>query len=68
MAQCAPDIICLQETKTPDEFFPMEDVVNAGYAYTHIHGMKSYNGVATLSLHPLEIVATVRGGEIVFAP
>lgn len=52
MAECSPDIICLQETKTPDEFFPMEDVVNAGYAYTHIHGMKSYNGVAVLSKVP----------------
>lgn len=52
MRQCSPDIICLQETKTPDEFFPMEDVVSAGYAYTHIHGMKSYNGVAVLSKVP----------------
>lgn len=47
-----PDIICLQETKTPDEFFPHETFENAGYKYRHIHGMKSYNGVAILSKVP----------------
>lgn len=48
----APDIICLQETKTPDEFFPLKEVTGIGYAHTHIHGMKSYNGVAVLSRIP----------------
>lgn len=43
-----PDVICLQETKTPDEFFPLEPLKQAGYN-AHIHGMKSYNGVAILS-------------------
>lgn len=52
MAQEQPDIICLQETKTPDEHFPVQAVSDAGYAYTHIHGMKSYNGVAVLSRVP----------------
>ncbi len=47
-----PDVICLQETKTPDEFFPLAELVAEGYAHTHIHGMKSYNGVAILSRHP----------------
>lgn len=49
---CAPDIICLQETKTPDDLFPLADVVKAGYPHTHIHGMKSYNGVAVMSRVP----------------
>jgi exodeoxyribonuclease-3 len=48
----APDIICLQETKTPDEFFPHEALVAAGYKHIHIHGMKGYNGVAILSRRP----------------
>lgn len=48
----APDIICLQETKTPDEFFPLKEVTDIGYNHTHIHGMKSYNGVAVLSRVP----------------
>ena len=46
------DIICLQETKTPDEFFPHAAVEKMGYTHTHIHGMKSYNGCAILSRAP----------------
>lgn len=48
----APDIICLQETKTPDEHFPLEAMREAGYEHIHFHGMKSYNGVAILSKLP----------------
>ncbi|MGB4058497.1 MAG: exodeoxyribonuclease III [Alphaproteobacteria bacterium] len=54
MTECDPDIICLQETKTQDEFFPFEKIHAAGYKHTHIHGMKSYNGVAILSRLPFE--------------
>lgn len=52
VAERQPDIICLQETKTPDEFFPVEDIIGLGYQHTHYHGMKSYNGVAVLSRVP----------------
>ena len=48
----SPDIICLQETKTPDEFFPADDLRKAGYDHIHLHGMKGYNGVAILSRIP----------------
>lgn len=50
----APDIICLQETKTPDEHFPYDAVRSFGYSHIHIHGMKGYNGQAILSKHPFE--------------
>jgi exodeoxyribonuclease-3 len=46
------DVICLQETKTPDEFFPHNAFDTAGFKYRHINGMKSYNGVAILSRLP----------------
>jgi exodeoxyribonuclease-3 len=49
-----PDVLCLQETKTPDEFFPREAFTELGYKHQHIHGMKSYNGVAILSRKPLQ--------------
>src|SRR5580658_10191157 len=49
-----PDVICLQETKTPDEYFPLAEMAAAGYPHAHIHGQKSYNGVAILSRMPLE--------------
>ncbi len=47
-----PDIVCLQETKSPDEHFPSETFADAGFKYQHFHGMKSYNGVAILSKIP----------------
>jgi len=46
------DIICLQETKTPDEHFPLEGIKEAGFEHVHFHGMKGYNGVAILSRIP----------------
>lgn len=46
------DVICLQETKTPDEFFPHDVFDAAGFKYRHINGMKGYNGVAILSRIP----------------
>jgi exodeoxyribonuclease-3 len=43
-----PDIVCLQETKCPDEQFPVLALNAIGY-YAAYHGEKSYNGVAILS-------------------
>jgi exodeoxyribonuclease III len=48
------DVVCLQETKTPDEFFPHDVFEAAGFKYRHINGMKGYNGVAILSRRPFE--------------
>lgn len=48
-----PDIICLQETKATDDVFPTDAIKQMGYAHQHIHGMKSYNGLAILSKIPL---------------
>lgn len=53
IAEHKPDIICLQETKTMDEFFPAEAIRKLGYKHQHIQGMKSYNGLAILSKHPI---------------
>ena len=48
LAQRQPDVLCLQETKTPDSEFPAEAFREAGY-HVRFRGMKGYNGVATLS-------------------
>lgn len=48
----APDVICLQETKCPDDAFPHDFFTDLGYAHIHIQGMKSYNGQAILSKIP----------------
>ncbi len=50
-----PDVACLQEIKCVDEKFPREAFERLGYTI-ETHGQKSYNGVALLSLHPLEDV------------
>jgi len=49
----APDVICLQETKTIDDTFPRKAFEDKGFKHQHILGMKSYNGVAILSRLPL---------------
>ncbi|HZF77714.1 MAG TPA: exodeoxyribonuclease III [Acetobacteraceae bacterium] len=48
------DVICLQETKCPDEHFPHEGAAALGYAHRAIRGMKGYNGVAVLSRIPFQ--------------
>ena len=48
------DIICLQETKTQDEYFPKELFKKIGMDYQYYRGEKSYNGVAILSNLKLE--------------
>ena len=46
------DILCLQETKTEDQFFPVEIFSNLGYEVS-LSGQKSYNGVAIISRIPI---------------
>ena len=53
-----PDVLCLQETKTPDELFPREAFEARGYRHMLVHGMKGYNGVAVLSRQPFASPAT----------
>jgi exodeoxyribonuclease-3 len=49
LQETTPDIICLQETKAPDEHFPSGPLAEAGYNHQAFRGEKSYNGVAILS-------------------
>lgn len=43
-----PDVLCLQELKTPDEQFPLEEFTRAEY-HSAVAGQRTYNGVAILS-------------------
>ncbi len=47
------DIICLQETKTINDNFPLSFFFNAGYVHVYMRGEKSYNGVAIISKVPI---------------
>lgn len=51
-----PDVICLQETKVPDDLFPHAGPADYGYPHVAFRGMKGYNGVAILSRVPFEII------------
>ena len=53
-----PDVLCLQETKTPDELFPRAEFEALGYRDMLVHGMKGYNGVAILSRLPFGAATT----------
>ena len=58
IAEQQPDVLCLQETKSPDEFFPGDAFAELGYRHQLVHGMKGYNGVAVVSRLPIEEPAT----------
>ncbi|MBV6488816.1 MAG: Exodeoxyribonuclease III [Pseudorhodoplanes sp.] len=55
-----PDILCLQETKCPDDAFPMKRFRRLGYEHAALNGQKGHHGVAILSRLPFDAV-TVRG-------
>ncbi|RZK78480.1 MAG: exodeoxyribonuclease III [Pedobacter sp.] len=59
LEQEQPDIVCLQELKAPQEKFPEQAILDAGYNAIW-HGQKSWNGVAILA-RGLEIKETRRG-------
>jgi exodeoxyribonuclease III len=48
----APDVICLQETKCPDDVFPADYFRARGYIHQAIKGQKGYHGVAIVSRLP----------------
>lgn len=58
-----PDLLGLQETKTPDENFPIAEFEAAGYQVIY-NGQKTYNGVAILSRldkAPTDVVTEIPG-------
>ncbi|HML06521.1 MAG TPA: exodeoxyribonuclease III [Xanthobacteraceae bacterium] len=52
-----PDIICLQETKCPDDRFPLKRFKRLGYENVALNGQKGYHGVVVLSRLPFESTA-----------
>ncbi|QND44283.1 exodeoxyribonuclease III (plasmid) [Rhizobium lusitanum] len=54
LAEAQPDVVCLQELKSPDNKFPRRELERAGYGAIW-HGQKSWNGVAELEV-PVALV------------
>ncbi len=57
------DLLCIQETKVEDQFFPVKAFEDHGYE-VKFHGQKSYNGVALVSRSKLEDVRYGLLGEL----
>src|SRR3989442_12141041 len=49
-----PDVLCLQETKCPDDKFPRKRFKRLGYEHFALNGQKGYHGVVVLSRLPFE--------------
>ncbi len=64
LAETAPDVVCLQELKAPQEKFPEKAIQDAGYQAIW-HGQKSWNGVAILARkgQPEEVRHALPGDE-----
>ena len=54
LAKHQPDVLCLQETKCPNDQFPGSAFDKAGYPHKAFIGQKGYNGVAILSRLPFQ--------------
>ena len=59
LSEESPDVLCLQECKSPVEKIPVEQFQALGYQHIVARGQKGYNGVAILSKLPLEDAGSV---------
>ena len=56
-----PDVVALQETKTEDLYFPVHELLEAGYCSVYA-GQKTYNGMAILARQrPRDVVTDIPG-------
>jgi exodeoxyribonuclease-3 len=62
LAQYAPDVVLLQETKTAPDAFPEAELRDAGYHAAH-HSAGRWAGVALLAREPLTDVCAGLAGE-----
>ena len=53
MQQEGPDVLCLQECKSPVDKMPTEEFAELGYPHFVANGQKGYNGVAIFSKTPI---------------
>jgi exodeoxyribonuclease-3 len=56
LAEQAPDVLCLQETKAEDSAFPKAAFKALGYDHILLKGQKMHHGVAIISRIPIEDV------------
>ncbi|MBK0399117.1 exodeoxyribonuclease III [Limibaculum sp. M0105] len=59
LAEESPDVLCLQETKSPVDKIPFEIFAELGYTHAVARGQKGYNGVAVFSRLPIEDAGSI---------
>ncbi|HXW28649.1 MAG TPA: exodeoxyribonuclease III, partial [Xanthobacteraceae bacterium] len=52
-----PDVLCLQETKCPNDRFPLKRLRRLGYEHVALNGQRGHHGVAVLSRLPFDHVS-----------
>ncbi|HEU0136326.1 MAG TPA: exodeoxyribonuclease III [Flavobacterium sp.] len=62
LEETAPDVVCLQELKAPQEKFPEKAIADAGYNAIW-HGQSRWNGVAILAKSDIEEVGRTLPGD-----
>ncbi|MEQ8505993.1 MAG: exodeoxyribonuclease III [Rhodospirillales bacterium] len=62
LADFQPDVALLQELKCVEEAFPRMEIEDLGYNVA-VSGQKTYNGVAILSKHPMDVELTALPGD-----
>ncbi len=58
----SPDIALLQEIKTEERSYPLDEIDNLGYI-SYVNGQKSYNGVSILSKKKLSKINKILPGD-----
>ena len=51
-----PNIVCLQETKCPNDLFPFKEIKELGLPNIYVNGIKGYHGVCIATDLPVEEV------------
>src|SRR3981081_4340744 len=49
-----PYVMCLHESKCPDDKFPLKRFARLGYTHVALNGQKGYHGVAVVSRVPFD--------------
>ena len=62
LKESSPDVLLLQEIKTINETFPVNEFEEMGYI-SYVHGQKSYNGIAIVSKKKLSPIETNLPGD-----
>lgn len=64
LSEVQPDVLCLQELKSPFDKIPTQSFAEAGYPHLVARGQKAYNGVAILAREEIEDAGAIDFCEV----